>query len=190
MVSGCAIAAVGFYLWGQSLTELSVSDQWYYIVIAGIGVGLVLSPANTDALNRVPKSRYGEATGITQTVRNFGSSLGLAVLGSILIVQNRSNLEATAAEHGVPKAAADEIADTISQGAASAEDAPEHLPAAVQKVVDNIPHDFALASRTVFYGMAAVMAVAFVVALVAMPSGKVEEQVEDEPAEPPVAPVA
>ena len=191
VVSGCAIAAVGFYLWGQSLTELSVSDQWYYIVIAGIGVGLVLSPANTDALNRVPKSRYGEATGITQTVRNFGSSLGLAVLGSILILENKSNLEATAAEHGVPKAAADEIADTISQGAAAGgESAPAHLPTAVQKVVDNIPHDFALASRTVFYAMAAVMAVAFVVALVAMPGGKVEEQVEDEPAEPPVAPTA
>jgi len=190
VVAGCAIAAVGFFLWGKSLTELSVGDQWYYIVLAGIGVGLVLSPANTDALNRVPKSRYGEATGITQTVRNFGSSLGLAVLGSILILENKSNLEATAAEHGVPKAAADEIADTISQGAAAGAETPENLPAGVQKVVDSIPHDFALASRTVFYGMAAAMAVAFVVALVAMPSGKVEEQVEDDPAEPPVAPVA
>ena len=186
VVLGCAIAAVGFYLWGNSLTELSVSDQWYYIVLAGLGVGLVLSPANTDALNRVPKSRYGEATGITQTVRNFGSSLGLAVLGSVLILQNKSNLEATAAEHGVPKAAADEVADAISQGSASAESAPEHLPAGVQKVVDAIPHDFALASRTVFFGMAGVMALAFLVSLKAMPSGKVEEQVE-EPATQPLA---
>ena len=185
VVLGCAVAAVGFYLWGDSLTELSVSDQWYYIVLAGIGMGLVLSPANTDALNRVPKSRYGEATGITQTVRNFGSSLGLAVLGSILILQNKSNLEDTATTHGVPKAVADEIADTISQGAASAESAPEQLPANVQKVVDSIPHDFALASRTVFFGMAAAMAVAFLVSLKAMPDGKVEEQVEEPPPGPP-----
>ncbi len=182
VVSGCAIAAVGFYLWGESLTELSVGDQWPYIVIAGVGVGLVLSPANTDALNRVPKSRYGEATGITQTVRNFGSSLGLAVLGSVLILQNRSNLEATAAEHGVPKATADEIADTISQGAGG--EAPAHVSGAVGKVVANIPHDFALATQTVFYGFAAVMAVAFLVALVAMPKGKVEEQVEEPAAAP------
>ncbi|HMI80178.1 MAG TPA: MFS transporter [Solirubrobacterales bacterium] len=181
VVLGCAVAAVGFYLWGHSLTELSVSDQWYYIVIAGAGVGLVLSPANTDALNRVPRSRYGEATGITQTVRNFGSSLGLAVLGSILILENRSNLEATAAEHGVPKRAADEIADAISQGSAAGE-APRHLPAPVQRVVDSIPQDFALASRTVFYAMAAVMAVAFIVALVGMPGGKVEEVTESEDA--------
>jgi EmrB/QacA subfamily drug resistance transporter len=176
MVLGCAVAAIGFFLWGRSLTELSVSDQWYYIVIAGAGVGLVLSPANTDALNRVSRERYGEATGITQTVRNFGSSLGLAVLGSILILENRSNLEATADENGFPKQVGKEIADQISQGTGAGQ-SPEHLPAKVQKVVDAIPHDFAMASRTVFYGMAAAMVVAFVVSLVAMPGGKVEEEV-------------
>jgi EmrB/QacA subfamily drug resistance transporter len=178
MVLGCAVAAVGFYLWGNSLTELSVSDQWYYIVITGAGVGLVLSPANTDALNRVPRGRYGEATGITQTVRNFGSSLGLAVLGSFLILENRSNLEATADSNGIPKEVGSEIADAISQGTGVG-DTSEKLPAPVQKVVDSIPHDFALASRTVFYVMAGVMAVAFVVALVGMPGGKVETEVED-----------
>jgi MFS family permease len=180
VVLGCAVAAVGFYLWGHSMTELSVSDQWYYIVIAGAGVGLVLSPANTDALNRVPRSRYGEATGITQTVRNFGSSLGLAVLGSILIFENRSNLEATAAEHGVPKQAADGIADAISQGGGNGSEFPAHLHGPISKVAENIPHDFALASRTVFYGMAAAMVIAFVVSVVGMPAGKVEEGAEPE----------
>jgi EmrB/QacA subfamily drug resistance transporter len=177
VVLGCAVAAVGFYLWGHSLTKLSVSDQWYYIVIAGAGVGLVLSPANTDALNRVPRSRYGEATGITQTVRNFGSSLGLAVLGSILVLQNRANLESTAAENHLPKQVADEVADAISQGNRS-EEAHQHVSGAVAKVVDAIPHDFALATRSVFYGMAIAMAVAFVVALAWMPAGKVEEEPE------------
>jgi hypothetical protein len=101
----------------------------------------------------VPASRYGEATGITQTVRNFGSSLGMAVLGTVLILQNRSNLEETAAANGVPKV--------------------------IGKVVDGIPHDFALATQTVFYAMAGVMAVAFVVALATMPAGKVEQQVAE-----------
>jgi len=182
VVPGCAVAAGGFFLWGHSLTELSVSDQWPFIVLAGIGVGLVLSPANTDALNRVPRERYGEATGITQTVRNFGSSLGLAVLGSILIFENRSNLESTAAEHGVPKHAADEVADAISQGSGNGSEFPSHLHGPIAKVVDSIPHDFALASRTVFYGMAVVMAIAFVVALAGMPAGKVKEE-EREPAQ-------
>lgn len=181
IVLGCAVAAVGFYLWGNSLTDLSVSDQWIYIVIAGAGVGLVLSPANTDALNRVPASRYGEATGITQTVRNFGASIGLAILGTVLINQNRSNIEATAAEHGVPKETADQIADAISQGGGESTERALEASGAVGKVVESIPHDFALATQTVFYCFAGVMAVAFVVALARMPSGKVESTVEETP---------
>ena len=119
VVLGCLIGAIGFYLWGKSMTHLSVSEQWSYIVLAGLGVGLVLSPANTDALNRVPRSRYGEATGITQTVRNFGSSLGLAILGSLLITWNKSNLESAATAKGLPKDKADAVAECVSQGEAA-----------------------------------------------------------------------
>jgi EmrB/QacA subfamily drug resistance transporter len=186
VVVGCAVAAVGFFLWGRSLTHLSVSEQWYFIVIAGAGVGLVLSPANTDALNRVSHERYGEATGITQTVRNFGSSLGLAVLGSVLILENRSNLESSLGAIGVPRSTSDEVADCVSQGnEAGCESVVQHAGSHAAKLFSTVPHDFALASRTVFYGMAGAMAVAFLLALVAMPSGKVEEAVaEPEPAEP------
>lgn len=177
VVLGCAVAAIGFFLWGRSLTELSVNDQWYFIVIAGAGAGLVLSPANTDALNRVSKERYGEATGITQTVRNFGSSLGLALLGSLLIFENRSNLESSLGDKGVPKEQADKVADCISQGAESAcQSAAHQAGRKAGELFSTVPHDFALASRTVFYGMAVAMAIAFVIALVGMPGGKVEEE--------------
>ena len=50
-----------------------------------------------------------------------------------------------------------------------------------------MPHDFALATQTVFYAFAGVMAVAFVVALLKMPSGKVEEVIEEQPAAPTAA---
>jgi predicted MFS family arabinose efflux permease len=183
VVLGCALAAVGFYLWGHKLPDLSVNAQWPYIVLAGAGVGFVLSPANTDALNRVARNRYGEATGITQTVRNFGSSLGLAVLGTLLISENRSNLESTLGAKGIPKSVADNIADQISQGTSAGAEAPtgagRHAEALFNTVQSAIAHDFALASRTVFYAMAGVMALAFVVALAKMPSGKVEEEIEE-----------
>lgn len=179
VVLGCAVAAVGFFLWARSLTELSVGAQWWSIVVTGLGIGLVLSPANTDALGRVPASRYGEATGITQTVRNFGSSLGMALLGTLLILQNRDHLEQTASEAGLPKRVGTEIADAIS-GASGPEEAPQHLSGAVARVAEAIPQDFALASRSVFYAMAAVMALAFAIALVAMPGGRAAQPVEAE----------
>jgi EmrB/QacA subfamily drug resistance transporter len=173
VVAGCLIAAVGFALWANQMPELSVGSQWPYMVLAGIGVGLVLSPANTDALNRVPRGRYGEATGITQTVRNFGSSLGLAVLGTVLILENKANLESTLGEEGIPKAEADGIAESLSEAGGGNEAAfAETAGAQAKEIFSAIQYDFALSSRTVFYCMAGVMAVAFVVALIWMPSGK------------------
>ncbi len=175
VVMGCAVAAVGFYLWGKSMTHLSVSEQWYYIVLAGVGVGLVLSPANTDALNRVARDRYGEATGITQTVRNFGSSLGLAILGSLLITWNKSNLESALGAKGVPKGKADAVAECVSQGEVACHQVGSALGSKAGEVFSAVPMAFAEATRDVFYGMAIALAIAFVVALKFMPGGKVEE---------------
>lgn len=173
VILGCLLGAIGFALWAKEMPELSVGSQWPFMVLAGAGVGLVLSPANTDALNRVPRSRYGEATGITQTVRNFGASLGLAVLGTVLILENKSNLEATLGAEGLPKSQADQIAGALSEsGGGEGSAFAEHAGAGAQKIFSAVQYDFALSSRTVFYGMAGAMAVAFVVALIWMPSGK------------------
>ena len=45
--------------------------------------------ADTDAINRASRYSFGEATGITQTVRNYGASLGFAILGTVLIIRFR-----------------------------------------------------------------------------------------------------
>ena len=85
VVLGCAIAAVGFGLWASKATTLSFGKQQIWVIVAGAGMGMMLGPANTDAVNRAGNLSYGEATGITQTIRNFGASLGLAALGTILL---------------------------------------------------------------------------------------------------------
>lgn len=67
VVLGCVLAAVGFYLWAGKVTHLSLGGQVGYIVLAGAGMGFMLGPATTDAVNRASRLSYGEATGITQT---------------------------------------------------------------------------------------------------------------------------
>ena len=84
MVPGAIIAAAGFALWAQQLPDLDLNNQWYWIVMTGAGMGMMLGPASTDAVNRAPRTSYGEVTGITQTARNFGASLGMALLGDDL----------------------------------------------------------------------------------------------------------
>ena len=114
VVPGCLIAAVGFALWAWRLPDQDLSNQWYFIVLAGAGMGLILGPVSTDAVNRAPRTSYGEVTGITQTSRNFGASVGMAVLGTILIAQNVSNIETSLQGAGLPAARAEKVADAVS----------------------------------------------------------------------------
>jgi hypothetical protein len=178
VVLGCAVAAVGFYLWANKLTDLSFSSQWPYLAIAGAGMGLVLGPVSTDALNRSAATAYGAVTGVTQTVRNYGGSLGLAVLGSILVTRIVSKVEHTLTSHGVPAATASRIAHAVSGASAGGSSGSgSGFGRAPHSVVHAVQYDFGSATKTVVIGMAAAMAAAFVVALVAMPSGRAGEEV-------------
>ncbi|HEX9625172.1 MAG TPA: hypothetical protein VF979_12400 [Streptosporangiaceae bacterium] len=57
VVLGCVLAAVGFYLWGGDVTSLSFGAQQWDIILAGAGVGFMLGPASTDAVNRASSRR-------------------------------------------------------------------------------------------------------------------------------------
>jgi predicted MFS family arabinose efflux permease len=177
VVVGCAVAAVGFAGWAEQLPDHSLNGQWLWIIVAGAGMGLILGPASTDAVNRA-RTGYGEATGITQTARNFGSSLGLAVLGSILIAQNTSRIETTLHSQGVPTAQAEAVIRALSgSGGGDSGSFAQRAGTNARAVFEAVQLDFSHSLRTVFLVMAGVLAVAFLAALVAMPGGRVEEEV-------------
>ena len=102
------------------------------------------------------------------------------MLGTVLILQNKANIESSLGALGVRKERADAIADALSQsgGGSAAAGFPEAAGRRAREVFAAVQHDFALSTRVVFYAMAGVMAVAFVVALVGTPGGRVEEVVE------------
>jgi fucose permease len=157
VVVGCVLAAVGFGLWASKATDLHVGAQVVYIVLAGAGMGLMLGQANTDAINRASRYSYGEATGITQTVRNYGASLGFAILGTLLINRFRTAVTSSLTSKGLPGPAASAEAAKIAQ-LQGGNGNPAAIPAFIRA-------DFAAATRDVFYGMCVIMAIAALVAL-------------------------
>jgi EmrB/QacA subfamily drug resistance transporter len=182
-VVGSVLGAVGFYLWAGHLHQ-PLGSQWPWIILAGAGIGLVLTPVTTDAVNRAPGGSFGEVTGVTQTVRYFAASLGLAVLGSVLIHQTRANAKASLARLHIPRAVADRIVASINTGAGTA---PPHQRGA-SVVYAAIQSDFAQATRIVYLAMAGIMAASFVVAVRRMERGiprEVTEAVEAEAAAEP-----
>lgn len=180
VVLGCVVAAVGYWFWAQQLPDLSFNDQWYWIIVAGAGSGLMLGPANTDAVNRAARVAYGEVSGVTQTVRNYGASLGLAVLGTLLITQTREKIESSLGALGIPKSEADSIAQSLSQsgGGSPHESMSQHAGSQAHQVFEAVQHDFAQASKTVFIVMAGAMLVAGVIALLGLRAGRQEALVD------------
>ncbi len=178
VIVGSAIAAIGFFLWAGKLTDYSLSAQWPYIVIAGAGIGLLLGPASTDAVNRAINASYGEVTGINQTIRYYGSSLGLAIFGTILINANSAKIAATLTGFGIPASQADSIGQSIADGTSQGGGQfPTGIPASVQEQIKSaIQLDFAQANQVVFYGMSVALVVAFIVALF-HPGGMITEEV-------------
>jgi len=180
-VLGCTVAAVGLGLWAGKVTQLALGSQVWYIVVAGAGMGMMLTPASTDAVNRASRYSYGEATGITQTVRNYSASLGLAILGTISVSVMRSHVTTSLVSRGVPAARAAHLAKTISQSQAGG--------TSIRLIPHYIRLDFAYATQRVLYVMTAIMAAAALVALVGLkrgvqgpnePSGEVPTEIQDE----------
>jgi EmrB/QacA subfamily drug resistance transporter len=169
---GCVLAAVGFGLWASKVTDLHVGAQVIYIVMAGAGMGLMLGQANTDAINRASRYSYGEATGITQTIRNYGASLGFAILGTLLIARFRSAITASLTGKGLPGPVASAEAAKIAQlqgGNGNITTIPAFIRA-----------DFAAATRDVLFGMCVIMAIAALVALRGLKWGVQEDMVQTE----------
>jgi EmrB/QacA subfamily drug resistance transporter len=171
VVLGCALAAVGFYLWAGKVTGLSFGSQQWYIILAGGGMGFMLGPSSTDAVNRAGRLSYGEATGITQTVRNYFASLGLAILGTILVTDMRNRLTGSLIAQGLPRGRAQTLAAQLSQSRSSSSSGGG---------TSAIPHfyqlDFAYATRTVLYVMAGIMAAGAIVAFIGLRRGVQEDQ--------------
>jgi len=63
------------------------------LALYGIGLGLVNSQINNMTLSAVPTRDAGEASGVTNTFRQVGLTLGAAIIGAILISSILGNLE-------------------------------------------------------------------------------------------------
>jgi EmrB/QacA subfamily drug resistance transporter len=171
VVIGCVLAAVGFWLWAGKVTSLDGGSETWFIILSGAGMGLMLGPSTTDAVNRASRYSYGEATGITQTVRNYAASLGLAILGSLLVSRLHSRVTSSLVAQGLPHAQASAEASQIAQARGGAKGVIPHF----------IRLDFAYATRSVLYVMMGIMAAAAVVALVGLRRG-VQEELAEAPA--------
>jgi EmrB/QacA subfamily drug resistance transporter len=99
VIVGSAFSATGAYL----LSRMGVDTTWVTVVrnmvVMGLGLGVAMSAFTVIVQNQYPSHRLGEVTAGLQFFRSIGSTVGLAVFGTILNNQfaaaMKTNLPAT-----------------------------------------------------------------------------------------------
>ena len=71
--------------------------------IAGVGAGMAMVPVTSAALGSVPPEHSGMASSTTNTFRELGAVVGVAVLGSIVYAQLTVQLVRRLTAIGIPK---------------------------------------------------------------------------------------
>jgi len=90
--AGLAITAVGF-LWLAQLTV--TSSYWpvlYGMLLAGIGLGLGMTPATNAIVESLPLAKQGLASAVNDTSREMGGAFGIAIIGSAFTAGYRSHI--------------------------------------------------------------------------------------------------
>jgi EmrB/QacA subfamily drug resistance transporter len=89
------------------------------LFIYGIGVGLATAQLTSIVLSDVPPARSGLASGANSTMRQIGSALGIAILGTVLFTTlvNQSSSNLTAALPGTSPACIELVTTLVDETA-------------------------------------------------------------------------
>ena len=117
--AGFALSTAGMVLLLPIIPE--ATSGWYLVVplmIAGAGLGLLVSQLNNFTLAPIEEERISEAAGVNSAAGSFGLSFGLAMAGGILLATLAlSFTNMTEASKVIPQAQQQQIADALEDDA-------------------------------------------------------------------------
>lgn len=83
MTGGMGFLGIGLLLLSVVTAETSLTVIEIDLAILGIGLGLNTGPVNSVAVASVPSARSGTASGLLNTARMVGATLGVAIMGTV-----------------------------------------------------------------------------------------------------------
>jgi EmrB/QacA subfamily drug resistance transporter len=150
------------------MTGITTHSSYGYLVVSfilqGLGIGFVMSPMSTAAMNAVDRTKAGVASGVLSMTRMVGSTFGVAALGAIIASVGRSQLTTRLPE--VASAQRGKLVDLLGSGAST-----NHLPVHVQSALDGT---YVYALTKGLYALGALALIGSVLALALVRRGTVE----------------
>jgi MFS transporter, DHA2 family, methylenomycin A resistance protein len=100
MTAGMACMGIGALMLSRIAADTSLISIGIALFMVGIGLGLNTAPVNGVAVAAVPPNRSGTASGVLNTARMVGATMGVAILASIFAAY--AGQEATMGEGFLP----------------------------------------------------------------------------------------
>ena len=114
MTVGLLIVAGALAIQSQITTHTGYGLLLPGFVMMGVGMGLVMSPMSTAAMNAVDRTKAGVASGTLSMSRMVGGTFGVAVMGALVTAIGRSNLNSSLPH--LPAATRAAIANSLGSG--------------------------------------------------------------------------
>ena len=125
------LSVAGAVFWQSHLTVHSSYESLLPgFVLMGIGMGFVMSPMSTAAMNSVEQTKAGVASGILSMNRMVGGTFGVAILGAMVATLGRQQIDKLLPQ--LPEAARVRIASGLGSGGVT-HGVPEHIVQASQQ---------------------------------------------------------
>nr|WP_198428648.1 MFS transporter [Nocardia bovistercoris] len=117
MIVGCVIGASGILSTRHVLAgELHDPTLATAMAVAGLGFGLAVVPLTSAVMSGVPAEHSGMAAAVTNTMRQVGSAVGVAVLGALVNSFLTADLRTRMTELGLPAELQPAAVEAVERG--------------------------------------------------------------------------
>jgi EmrB/QacA subfamily drug resistance transporter len=116
MTLGLLIVAGSLFWQGHLTPDTSYGFLVGAFVLMGLGMGLVMSPMSTAAMNAVEPAKAGVASGILSMSRMVGGTFGVAAMGALVSGLGKGRIDSLLPN--VPEDQRSKLADSLGTGGA------------------------------------------------------------------------
>jgi EmrB/QacA subfamily drug resistance transporter len=95
MTIGLLLNAISLFWQGHLAVDTSYGFLLGAFVLMGLGMGLIMSPMSTAAMNSVDRTKAGVASGVLSMSRMVGGTFGVAAMGALITGLGRHKLDET-----------------------------------------------------------------------------------------------
>ena len=83
-ISGAVLLCVGVFLFSRMDLTTTILQASAFMVLTGLGIGVFFSILTLAVQNAIPRTRMGVGTAATRYMQQAGSTLGVAIIGTVV----------------------------------------------------------------------------------------------------------